>query len=127
MLPTAIGSPHARSSCNRTERPVQFEITEPIRNSVFAWIRHAALKTEDCLFPSRLRLPPIRPLPDDQEWQLRSGKFNESLSSARTLRGQTLMSPWGLRSVGVGTPRHRNVLSTPQSSRRGQTATLRTR
>ena len=39
----------------------------------------------------------------------------------------TLTSPWCLRSVGVGTPRHRNVPSTPQSSRRGQTATLRTR
>jgi site-specific recombinase XerC len=37
-------------------RPVQFEITEPTRKSVFAWIRHAALKTEDYLFPSRLRL-----------------------------------------------------------------------
>jgi hypothetical protein len=41
-----------------TQRPVQFEITEPTRKSVFAWIRHAALKTEDYLFPSRLRLSP---------------------------------------------------------------------
>jgi CHAT domain-containing protein len=39
----------------KTQRPVQFEITEPTRKSVFAWIRHAALKTEDYLFPSRLR------------------------------------------------------------------------
>ena len=30
----------------KTQRPVQFEITEPTRKSVFAWIRHAALKTE---------------------------------------------------------------------------------
>src|ERR1700733_7957028 len=35
----------------KTQRPVQFEITEPTRKSVFAWIRHAALKTEDYLFP----------------------------------------------------------------------------
>lgn len=42
----------------KTQRPVQFEITEPTRKSVFAWIRHAALKTEDYLFPSRLRLSP---------------------------------------------------------------------
>jgi integrase len=38
----------------KTQRPVQFEITEPTRKSVYAWIRHAALKTEDFLFPSRL-------------------------------------------------------------------------
>jgi hypothetical protein len=42
----------------KTQRPVQFEITEPTRKSVFAWIRHAALKTEDYLYPSRLRLSP---------------------------------------------------------------------
>jgi hypothetical protein len=37
---------------------VRFEITEPTRKSVLAWIRHGALKTEDYLFPSRLRLSP---------------------------------------------------------------------
>src|ERR1022692_4236228 len=41
----------------KTHRPVQFEITEPTRKSVYAWIRHAALKAEDYLLPSRLRLP----------------------------------------------------------------------
>ena len=35
----------------KTQRPVQFEITEPTRKSLFAWIRHAALKSEDFLFP----------------------------------------------------------------------------
>ena len=42
----------------KTQRPVQFEITEPTRKSVFAWLRHAALKAEDYLFPSRIRLSP---------------------------------------------------------------------
>src|SRR5882724_11406715 len=42
----------------KTQRPVQFEITELTRKSVFAWIRHAALKSEDYLFPSRIRLSP---------------------------------------------------------------------
>jgi integrase len=42
----------------KTQRPVQFEITEPTRKSLFAWIRHAALKTEDYLFPSRIQLSP---------------------------------------------------------------------
>lgn len=42
----------------KTQRPVQFEITEPTRKSVYAWIRHAGLRSEDYLFPSRLRLSP---------------------------------------------------------------------
>lgn len=42
----------------KTQRPVQFEITEPTRKSVLVWIRHAALKTENYLFPSRLRHSP---------------------------------------------------------------------
>src|SRR5450755_3302107 len=42
----------------KTQRPVQFEITEPTRKSLFAWIRSAALKSEDYLFPSRIRLSP---------------------------------------------------------------------
>ena len=42
----------------KTQRPVQFENTEPTRKSVFACIRHATLKAEDYLFPSRLRLSP---------------------------------------------------------------------
>src|SRR5450755_964160 len=39
----------------KTQRPVQFEITEPTRKSVLAWIRRVALKSEDYVFPSRLR------------------------------------------------------------------------
>jgi len=42
----------------KSQRPVQFEITEATRKSVLAWIRHAALKPEDYIFPSRLRLSP---------------------------------------------------------------------
>ncbi len=42
----------------KTQRPVQFEIAEPARKSVLAWIRHAGLKAEDYLFPSRIRLSP---------------------------------------------------------------------
>jgi site-specific recombinase XerC len=39
----------------KTQRPVQFEITEPTRDAVGAWIGHAGLTTEDALFPSRMR------------------------------------------------------------------------
>jgi len=38
----------------KTQRPVQFEITEPTREAVAAWISHAALSPESSLFPSRL-------------------------------------------------------------------------
>jgi integrase len=39
---------------HKTQRPVQFEITEQTRSAVAAWIRQAKLRSEDCLFPSRL-------------------------------------------------------------------------
>jgi integrase len=38
----------------KTQRPVQFEITEPTRDAVTNWIDHAGLRLEDYLFPSRL-------------------------------------------------------------------------
>ena len=38
----------------KTQRPVQFEITEPTREAVGAWIDHAGLTSESTLFPSRL-------------------------------------------------------------------------
>jgi integrase len=43
-------------NCDATkdQRPVQFEITEPTREAVWAWISHARLSPESCLFPSRL-------------------------------------------------------------------------
>ena len=38
----------------KTQRPVQFEITAQTRVAVEAWIHQAHLHSEDCLFPSRL-------------------------------------------------------------------------
>src|ERR1700691_4993105 len=38
----------------KTQRPVQFEITEPTRKAVGAWISQAHLSPESSLFPSRL-------------------------------------------------------------------------
>jgi integrase len=37
----------------KTQRPVQFELTELTREAVAAWIAKAGLKAEECLFPSR--------------------------------------------------------------------------
>lgn len=42
----------------KTQRPVQFELTEPTRTTVATWIEKARLKPEDFLFPSRLRRSP---------------------------------------------------------------------
>ena len=38
----------------KTQRPVQFEITAPVREAVEAWIRKARLQPGDFLFPSRI-------------------------------------------------------------------------
>jgi integrase len=42
----------------KTQRPVQFELTEDTRNAVSAWIAKANLKLEQYLFPSRLKNSP---------------------------------------------------------------------
>jgi len=38
----------------KTQRPVQFEITPPTREAVEAWIKYARLKSDSYLFPSRV-------------------------------------------------------------------------
>lgn len=42
----------------KTQRPVQFEITEQTRGCVEAWIEARGLKAADFLFPSRLHTSP---------------------------------------------------------------------
>ena len=42
----------------KTQRPVQFEITEQTREALAAWIRSATLRLEDFLFPSRVHQSP---------------------------------------------------------------------
>ena len=42
----------------KTQRPVQFEITEQTREAVAGWIQHAHLRSEDFLFPSRVHASP---------------------------------------------------------------------
>jgi len=48
-------SPRAIVTQQKTQRPVQFEITEQTRAALDSWIHQARLRSEDCLFPSRLR------------------------------------------------------------------------
>jgi integrase len=42
----------------KTQRPVQFELTEQTRDAVAAWIASAQLKSDQYLFPSRLCTSP---------------------------------------------------------------------
>src|SRR2546428_11851983 len=42
----------------KTQRPVQFELTEQTRDTVARWITEAQLKSEQFLFPSRLHASP---------------------------------------------------------------------
>jgi len=43
---------------HKTQRPVQFEITQATRDALQAWIEEAALRSEGFLFPSRLHESP---------------------------------------------------------------------
>ena len=43
---------------SKTQRPVQFEITQTTRDALQTWIKQAGLKSEQFLFPSRLHDSP---------------------------------------------------------------------
>ena len=51
-------APRAIVMQKKTQRPVQFEITEQTRDAVGAWIAAARLKPEQFLFPSRVTEAP---------------------------------------------------------------------
>ena len=42
----------------KTQQPVQYEITEQTRNTISEWIKHANLNNHDYLFPSRIKQSP---------------------------------------------------------------------
>jgi integrase len=42
----------------KTQQPVQYEITEQTRNAISDWINHANLNSHDYLFPSRVKRSP---------------------------------------------------------------------
>lgn len=50
--------PRAMVVQRKTQRPVQFELTEPTRTAVAAWIAKAGLKPDQYLFPSRVARSP---------------------------------------------------------------------
>lgn len=50
--------PRTMAVQRKTQRPVQFELTEPTRSAVSAWVEKANLRPEHYLFPSRLAKSP---------------------------------------------------------------------
>jgi integrase len=50
--------PRAMVVQRKTQRPVQFELTEPTRSAVAAWIEKAHLRADQYLFPSRVASSP---------------------------------------------------------------------
>ncbi len=42
----------------KTQQPVQFEITEQTREAISNWINHAQLRSNDPLFPNRFKYSP---------------------------------------------------------------------
>ena len=51
-------APRAIIMQQKTQRPVQFEITEATRDAVAAWIKRGCLRSSDFLFPSRIHESP---------------------------------------------------------------------
>jgi site-specific recombinase XerD len=51
-------APRATDMQQKTQRPVQFEITEQTRESVEVWIKAAGLSPSDFLFPVRIHASP---------------------------------------------------------------------
>jgi integrase len=51
-------APRAIVLQQKTQQPVQFEITPATRQSIAAWVAAAALKANDFLFPSRIQESP---------------------------------------------------------------------
>lgn len=51
-------APRAVILQQKTQRPVQFEITPATREALITWIKQANLKAEDYLFPSRIHKSP---------------------------------------------------------------------
>ena len=50
--------PRAMVIQRKTERPVQFELTEPTRAALAAWIENTHLRSDQYLFPSRVGTSP---------------------------------------------------------------------
>ena len=69
----------------KTQRPVQFEITPPTRDALQKWIKQAGLRSDDFLFPSRIHESPIS-APGSTPGSWRAGSRNLDLTQRLTAR-----------------------------------------
>ena len=73
----------------KTQRAVQFEITEQTRSALTVWIRQAQLPSEDYLFPSRLhtsdRLPTRRYARIVKDW-VKAVDLDPAMYGTHTMR-----------------------------------------
>ena len=51
---TQPGSSSSHGDSEETKRPVQFELTEPTRIALLAWLEKSRLRSDESLFPSRV-------------------------------------------------------------------------
>jgi len=79
-------APRAIVMQHKTQRLVQFEITQTTRKAVQAWIRKAALTLEDFLFPSRLHDSPPFSGPGSRPGSLGIGLTNWGWTAPTTGR-----------------------------------------
>jgi hypothetical protein len=88
---------------HKTQRPVQFEITQATRDAVQAWIKQAGLRPEDFLSSSRLH--------DRLVWE--PGSTLDSLDIGSTSWSWTAPTTGRTRCEG---PRRRSSIGTPRTS-----------
>lgn len=84
-------SPRVLVMRQKTQRPVQFEITEQTRFAIAAWICQAQVRSEDCLFSS----------------QLHTSDHLSTRQYARIVKGWVEAVGLDLAMYGTGVRRHR--------------------
>jgi len=72
----------------KTQRPVQFEITPSTREAVEAWIKAAALRPDDNLFPSRLHGSPHSGRSSTPRNRIPASPRDEALTTLRSIPSQ---------------------------------------
>jgi len=71
----------------KTQRPAEFEVTAATREALQAWIKQAALKSDDFLFPSRIHDRPM--------WGPRSSDLcHRAYENRLAPRHRPLPPPW---------------------------------
>jgi len=98
---------------HKTERPVQFEITPATRDAVQKWIKHAGLRSEDFLFPSRVHTSPHL---GTRQYARILERWVKELGLDPTHHGVSSCAGGAVRSGGYSTELSAELLETPARS-----------